>query len=81
MKLKLIFDYPVNGWWDGGAKTSGVFEPDACHRSDADHTCFGSWELNHYFNVKTGRTDKETISRAVRYLKKHTKRPHRIEIA
>lgn len=75
MKIQVNFDKPVNGFWDGGAKTSGTFEDDPCHRQSAEHTCFGSWELNFFFNVKTGRSDKETISRAKRYIRKHCKRP------
>ena len=71
MKIEIAFDKPVNGWWDGGAKSGGEFEVENCHRSSELHTCFGSWRLNTYFNVKTGRTDKETISRAKRWIKDH----------
>lgn len=68
MKIAIAFDKPVNGL--SGAE----FEIDCCHRLSEMHTCFGSWGLNTFFNVKTGRTDKETISRAKRWIKKHCRK-------
>lgn len=75
MKFEIEFDKPTRGWWDGGAKHGGVFEDDPCHRLDKQHTCFSCWSLNHWFNVKTGRTDKETLSRAKRYITQHCRKP------
>ena len=75
MQIEIRFNKPVSGWWDGGAKTGGTFEVDRLHTLDDKHTAFGCWSLNHYFNVKTGGTEKETLSRAKRYLKKHTRQP------
>ena len=75
MQITIKFDKPTGGYWDGGLKSGGTFTVDRCHKLDNEHTCFGAWELNHYFNVKTGRTEKETISRAKRYLKAKCRRP------
>ena len=78
-KLLLTLDKPRSGWWDGGAKQRGMFEVEGCHKQSEEHTCFGSWEFNFFFNVKTGRSEKETLSRAKRYLKRHTTVPHTLE--
>ena len=73
MQVEIRFDKPENGWWDGGAKTGGVFESSRGYKEG--YTEFGAWELNHFFNVKTGRSDKETISRAKRHLIHNCHRP------
>jgi hypothetical protein len=77
MKIEIQFNEPQNGWWDGGAKRGGVFETDAFHKLDKDHVSFGCWALNHWFNVKKGRTDNQTLSYAKRYLKYNIKVPFR----
>ena len=75
MQIEIKFDEPTGGYWDGGMKSGGVFEVDRFHNLSKDHTCFGCWALNTWFNVKTGKTDKETLSRAKRYIRNHCKRP------
>jgi len=72
MRIEIRFDEPTAGWWDGGKKHGGVFESRFGYTPE--HTEFGAWELNYYFNVKTGRTEKETVGRARRYLKRHCKK-------
>lgn len=72
MEFEIQFSHPINGWWDEGARTGGVFTVDENH-SLPGNTCFGSWMLNHFFNVKTGKDDKETLENAIRYLKRHCK--------
>jgi hypothetical protein len=75
MQITIKFNKPIGGYWDGGLKSGGTFEVNRFKNLSNKHTCFGCWALNHYFNVKTGRTDKETISRAKRHLKKHCRQP------
>ena len=75
MKIAIKFESPVNGFWDGGPRSGGEFEVDNLHRKSPEHTCFGDWMLNFWFNVKTGRTEKETISRAKRWIKTHCRHP------
>jgi hypothetical protein len=29
-KLRVTFDEPRDGWWDGGKKSGGDFEPKVC---------------------------------------------------
>jgi hypothetical protein len=79
--IEIRFEKPVNGYWDGGMRSGGVFEEDRFHKLDDDHICFGSWMLNFFFNVKKGRSEQETISRAKRYLKKHCKTPFRFVVS
>ena len=75
MQIAIKFDKPINGYWDGGAKSEAIFEVDRLHSKTNKHTCFGDWGINYWFNIKTGRTDKETISRAKRWIKRHCRYP------
>jgi hypothetical protein len=79
MKIQVTFDKPINGYWNGGPKSEGIFEVDSCHRLSDQHVCFGSWGLNHFFNVKIGRSEKETLSRAIRHLRNNIRFPAKIE--
>jgi hypothetical protein len=74
MKIEIAFKNPVNGWWDGGARSGGVFEEDRFH-AQKGKTCFGCYMLNFFFNVKTGNTNKETVTRAKKWLRNHCKQP------
>ena len=51
-KIKLTFKNPINGYWDGGEKTGGIFEPQVRFENDPAKSFvkWGSWELNHWFN-------------------------------
>ena len=69
MKIEVIFDKPTNGYWDGGQKFGGTFEVEPFPLTGM--TKFGCWELNLYFSVKTGKTNKITQSRAEQWLLKH----------
>ena len=80
MKIQVTFDKPTGRYWDKRKNLEGTFEPEPIHNLSDKHTCFGCWELNHWFNVKTGRSDKETTSRALRYLKTHTRIPAKFEV-
>ena len=73
MKIEIIFEQPVAGFWDGGKKTGGVFEQEMFPPEGM--TKFGCYHLNFFFSVKTGKTEKDTIKSAKRWLKRHCKVP------
>lgn len=69
MILKMTLPKPINGFWDNGAKS--VFEWEIDHRKSTgkEFLIVGSWEANFWFSVKRGKTEKQTLSYAKRYLK------------
>jgi len=78
MKIEIIFNQPVNGFWDGGKKSGGIFEGTAFPmRGDKcdGKVKFGCYALNFFFSVKQGKTEKDTIESAKRWLKRHCKVP------
>ena len=79
--IKVTFEQPVNGYWDGGKKDGGSFEPSFHFETDPEKS-YVKWsciELNHWFNLpmhfETGkrksqrRSDKELRSQAIRQLR------------
>ena len=67
LRLKQTLAHAVDGYWDGGPKK--VFR----WRVDADFpdgkSRVGSWEANHYFEVRTGKTAKQTLGYAKQHLR------------
>ena len=71
MKLVVTLEKPVNGWWDGGAKSRFEFTIDGRPQKDSkgEFVKIGSWGANTWFNVAVGKTDKQTLSNAARHVK------------
>lgn len=53
--------------WDGGAKDTFYWKIDKPW-SGTEVSRVGSIEANHFFDIKTGKTDKATLSNAKRHL-------------
>jgi len=80
------FAQPVNGYWDGGKRTGGTFEPSFHFENDPERSYvkWGCVELNHWFNLpmhfETGKRKgtrmslKEMRTRAVKQIR-HSLRP------
>jgi len=73
-RITIEFDKPTYGFWDGGARSGGTFEPDILRSTDKS-ICWGCWELNFYFSTARGETDKQSLGYARRWLKRHCKVP------
>ena len=79
--ITVSFAPPVNGYWDGGKKDGGTFEPSFHFENDPkkSYVKWGCYELNLWFNLpmhfETGkrksqrRSDKELRSQAIRHLR------------
>jgi hypothetical protein len=65
----------VNGYWDGGAKSVFDWKIEKYANPGYGKARVGSWGANHYFTVKKGKTDKQTLSNAKRHLKAVTRVP------
>ncbi len=70
MKLRQTLEYAVNGYWDGGKKSVFDWSIDRVYEDGKSRV--GSWGANHYFEVKTGATEKLTLSYAKQHLKAST---------
>lgn len=71
MILRQTLARAVNGYWDGGAKKQFDWRVD---RNFSDgKSRVGSWGANHFFEVKTGKTEKETLANARRHLRAATR--------
>lgn len=78
MKLRQTFEHPVNGRWDGGPKQEFDWEIESgTTRSDAKgkFVRVGSWAANHWFCVAVGRSERETLSFALKRLRVRTHIP------
>lgn len=51
--ITVKFEKPINGWWDGGARSGGTFEPQIRYPDDPKRSFvkWGSFELNHWFTL------------------------------
>lgn len=76
-EITVRFAEPTHGYWDGGAKSEGVFTP-TLRRPESPHESYVKWgcyELNYWFNqplhTKKGRTltRNEAMTRARRHLR------------
>lgn len=77
MILRQTLDHAVNGYWDGGAKRRFDWSIDRIFPDGKSRV--GSWEANHYFEVKTGKTEKLTLAAAKAHLKAVTSVPSTFE--
>ena len=66
MELVQTFEQAINGYWDGGAKKRFVWSIDREYSNGRSRV--GSWEANHFFEVTTGKTEKQTLANARRKL-------------
>ena len=67
--IHVSFDQPINGYWDGGLKSGGDFEPEQVeHPGPGNFIRWGCWYLNFWYTSKAGRTWKEARSIAKRTL-------------
>lgn len=71
--LRQTLSEPVGGYWDGGMKQ--VFDWTVQRQFSDGKSRVGSYTANHYFEVSTGRTERETLS----YAKKHLQASTRVE--
>jgi len=81
MILRQTLEKPVHGYWDGGAKQVFDWTIDGMPKTDSkgQFVKIGSWSANHWFNVALGKTDKLTLSYAMKHLKASTKIPSTFE--
>ncbi len=79
MKLLLKLDSPIQGYWDGGPKSSFEFSEDGTVQTDkkGKFIKIGSWEANYWFHVAKGRTERLTLGNAKRHLTRWLKEVHR----
>lgn len=89
----LRFTEPVSGYWDGGKKIGGEFFIDTVYGKRNKLECisktrhpgpghkikWGSWCLNFFFTVKSGRNWAEAKHIAMRKVDKMTAPPHTLE--
>ena len=86
--IKLTFGKEVNGYWDGGLKTGGTFEPTFRYEDDPKRSFvkWGSFELNFWFNQPLHNskgvkyTEQQVLRRAKDYIKKTTRVQHYVEV-
>ena len=57
---------PINGYWDGGAKSTFDWSIDRSFEDGKSRV--GSWQANYWFEVKTGKSEKATLGNARRSL-------------
>ena len=69
-KLRQTLDKPINGYWDGGAKSVFEWSIDGSPMRDSkgQYVRIGSWVANHWFHVAVGKTVKQTLANARRRL-------------
>jgi len=70
MKLKQTLDKPINGFWDGGSKSTFIWSIEGSPATDSkgQYVRIGSWEANHWFHIALGKTIKLTLANARRRL-------------
>jgi len=77
--VTVTFPEPIHGYWDGGEKGSGTFEPHIlgdCHDRSGGHPGpgntirWGCFRLNFWFTAKSGRSWREAASIAKRMLER-----------
>ena len=92
--IDVTFKIPTNGYWDGGARSGGVFEPKEeswCGRSFYGSWCgrkfygrnsvkWGSWALNFFFTCKRGKTWKDSARIAARHIRRILRVPATVHI-
>lgn len=74
-KLTTYTPEAINGFWDGGKKRKfdwilGITQKD----NKGEYQRVNGFEANYWFNVSKGKTDKQTLSYALKHLKANAKR-------
>jgi hypothetical protein len=71
MILRQTLPEAVNGYWDSGMKQVFDWELGIVRHDDKGYYVkVGSFSANYWFHVAQGKTDRQTLSYVMRYLKK-----------
>jgi len=78
--IRVTFPKPQHGYWDGGAKSGGEFTPDHYgeeddHPGPGNRIKWGSWTLNFFFTVGSGKSWKDAARIARNYLARRCRVP------
>ncbi len=69
MILKMTLPEAISGYWDGGKKKIFNWEIERIFKpSDTAFERVGSFEANHWFWVRKGKSDRATLANARRSL-------------
>ena len=80
MILRQKLSQKVYGYWDGGAKDTFNWEIESASADSKGVFCrIGSFEANHWFHVAQGKSDRQTLSYAMKHLRKSTRYPSTFE--
>jgi hypothetical protein len=76
MELKIKLNKEIGGYWDGGLKNEFTWFIDGEIKKDkrGKYVKIGSWEANYWFNVAVGKTEKLTLSNALRSISSKLKK-------
>jgi len=75
MILRVILEQKVQGYWDYGPKDTFDWEIEPSFHPNPGYSRIGSFEANHWFTVKTGKSEKQTLANAKRHLRKTCRFP------
>lgn len=74
MKLRLVLDKPIGGYWDGGLKRQFDFEIDSRvsvgKDKDGEYVRIGCWDANYWFHVAWSGDEKKTLANVKRKMNK-----------
>lgn len=77
--LKTYTSEPINGFWDGGSKQEFTWSLGRIGKdSKGEFQKINGWEANYWFHVSKGKTDKQTLSYALKHLKNNAKKNNQI---
>ncbi len=83
MILRQKLSEPIDGYWDGGKKSTFDWSIEnfdyPSKDSKGEFVKVGSWNANFWFHVAKGKTIKQTLSYAKAYLKAKTRIPSTFE--
>ncbi len=68
--IKVVFKNSTDGWWDGGAKYGGTFDPILLHDSKGQYVKWGCYSLNFWFTCGFGRSWKHAATIARKMLER-----------
>ena len=70
MELHITLNKKIGGFWDGGEKNFFTFSLGKVQKdSKGEYQRIHGWESNQWFHVAKGKTDKQTLSNAFRFIK------------
>jgi len=91
--IKLVFDEPVHGPWNGGPRTGAIFTPSIWkdhtwvpasrekeHPGPGHSILWEAWELNLWFTAGSGRSWRQAVAYAKRRLRRLCRVPCTIVI-